>query len=112
MILDSETKAVELPEDHGDEIRLWLRLLTCTTLSAAVDYEAEYNNRARVPEHPAHFAGWVRDAVAYREKHAPRSIIYGPGARNRIDYFPGGGDSAIVVFIHGGYWQAFDGSFF
>src|ERR1700755_2802447 len=32
MILDSETKAVELPEDHGDEIRLWLRLLTCTTL--------------------------------------------------------------------------------
>ena len=32
MILDSETKAVELPEDHGSELRLWLRLLTCTTL--------------------------------------------------------------------------------
>src|ERR1700759_934884 len=32
MILDSETKAVELPEDHGTELRLWLRLLTCTTL--------------------------------------------------------------------------------
>ena len=32
MILDSETKAVELPEDHGDELRLWLRLLTCTNL--------------------------------------------------------------------------------
>src|SRR6266567_9220237 len=32
MILDSETKAVELPEDHADELRLWLRLLTCTTL--------------------------------------------------------------------------------
>jgi DNA-binding MarR family transcriptional regulator len=32
MILDSETKAVELPEDHGNELRLWLRLLTCTTL--------------------------------------------------------------------------------
>ena len=32
MILDSETKAVELPEDHGDELRLWLRLLTCSTL--------------------------------------------------------------------------------
>jgi len=27
MILDSETKAVELPEDHGNELRLWLRLL-------------------------------------------------------------------------------------
>ena len=32
MILDSETKAVELPDDHGDELRLWLRLLTCTSL--------------------------------------------------------------------------------
>src|ERR1700684_1544985 len=33
MILDSETKAVELPGDHGSELRLWLRLLTCTTLT-------------------------------------------------------------------------------
>ncbi len=32
MILDSETKATEHSEDHGDELRLWLRLLTCTTL--------------------------------------------------------------------------------
>src|ERR1700759_5366263 len=31
-MLDSETKAVELPDDHADELRLWLRLLTCTTL--------------------------------------------------------------------------------
>ena len=31
-ILDSETKAVETPEDHGDELRLWLRLLTCANL--------------------------------------------------------------------------------
>ena len=28
---DSETKAVETPEDHAEELRLWLRLLTCTT---------------------------------------------------------------------------------
>jgi len=30
--LDSETKALESPEDHKDELRLWLRLLTCTNL--------------------------------------------------------------------------------
>jgi DNA-binding MarR family transcriptional regulator len=42
MILDSETKAVELPDDHGDEIRLWLRLLTCTTL-----IEGEVRGRLR-----------------------------------------------------------------
>ncbi len=42
MILDSETKAVELPGDHGDELRLWLRLLTCTTL-----IEGEVRSRLR-----------------------------------------------------------------
>jgi DNA-binding MarR family transcriptional regulator len=42
MILDSETKAVELPEDHGNELRLWLRLLTCTNL-----IEGEVRGRLR-----------------------------------------------------------------
>lgn len=42
MILDSETKAAELPEDHGEELRLWLRLLTCTTL-----IEGEVRRRLR-----------------------------------------------------------------
>lgn len=42
MILDSETKAVEMPEDHGDELRLWLRLLTCSTL-----IEGEVRRRLR-----------------------------------------------------------------
>ena len=30
--LDSETKVLEAPHEHKDELRLWLRLLTCTTL--------------------------------------------------------------------------------
>jgi len=81
-------------------------------LNATVDYEVEYNNRARVPEHPSLFAGWAKDAAAYRERHAPRSISYGPGARNMIDFFPGDDDGPIVVFIHGGYWQSLDGSSF
>ena len=81
-------------------------------MNADVDYEVEYNNRARVPENPSIIAGWAKDAAAYRERHAPRSIPYGPGARNRIDLFPGDHHGPIVVFIHGGYWQALDGSFF
>jgi DNA-binding MarR family transcriptional regulator len=32
MLLDAETKAFERPSDHETELRLWLRLLTCTTL--------------------------------------------------------------------------------
>ena len=42
MTFDSETKAVESPEHHGDELRLWLRLLTCTTL-----IEGEIRSRLR-----------------------------------------------------------------
>src|SRR6202044_2064438 len=81
---------------------------------SAVDYEVEYNNRARVPENPALMAGWSRDAEAYREAYQGRwhAISYGPGARPTIDFFSGDGLGPIVVFIHGGYWQALDGSSF
>ena len=41
---------------------------------AGIDYEAEYNNRARVPENPALIAGWASDAAAWREEHPPRKI--------------------------------------
>lgn len=79
-------------------------------VSSEIDYEVEYNNRARVPENPELMAGWMRDAAAYRAEHAPRMLAYGPGPRNTIDLFESRGDGPIVVFIHGGYWQALDGS--
>ncbi|HMM62507.1 MAG: MarR family transcriptional regulator [Mesorhizobium sp.] len=40
--LDGETKVAEAPADHDDETRLWLRLLTCTTL-----VESEIRRRLR-----------------------------------------------------------------
>jgi DNA-binding MarR family transcriptional regulator len=40
--LDAETKAREMPEHHREELRLWLRLLTCTTL-----IEGEIRRRLR-----------------------------------------------------------------
>jgi len=81
-------------------------------LSDPVDYEVEYNNRARVPENPALISGWARDAAAYRAQRAPQTMSYGPGARHTIDLFAGNGNGPVVVFMHGGYWQALDGSFF
>src|ERR1700709_2427103 len=83
-------------------------------MTAEIDYEVEYNNRARVPDHPALIAGWARDAKAWRESRANlfHTISYGPGVRNTIDVFPSRNEGAMVVFIHGGYWQALDGSFF
>src|SRR3954464_13805794 len=40
--LDAETKAHERPDDHREELRLWLRLLTCTTM-----IEGEIRRRLR-----------------------------------------------------------------
>jgi arylformamidase len=31
-----------------------------------VDYEVEYDNRSRVPEHPEIFARWISEGAAYR----------------------------------------------
>ncbi|UVF21101.1 alpha/beta hydrolase [Microvirga terrae] len=77
-----------------------------------LDLEAEYNNRARVPEHPVHIAGWQRDSAAYRDSaHCELDLAYGPGARHRLDFFhPPGGEAGgpVVLYIHGGYWQALD----
>jgi DNA-binding MarR family transcriptional regulator len=42
--LDAETKVAERPHDHKTELRLWLRLLTCTTL-------IENQVRRRLREH-------------------------------------------------------------
>ncbi len=81
---------------------------------SVTDYEAEYNNRARVPDHPAHIAGWIADASDYREHTPPTPIPYGPGERAVLDLFtpsdPRG--EATLVFIHGGYWQAMERSYF
>ena len=65
----------------------------------AIDWEVEYNNRARVPEHPEIFARWQRDAAAYRaetgkEGRAEIGLKYGPSPRQTIDLFkPRGGDT-------------------
>lgn len=78
------------------------------------DLEAEYNNRARVPEHPEHFRRWTEAAAKFRAGHKnfePR-IFYGPGERQYIDLFwpATGRDAPVVLFIHGGYWRALDPS--
>ena len=71
-----------------------------------MDLEAEYNNRARVPEHPAIVARWFAEAEAAREIHVPRQRPYGASERGVIDLFEVGPDRPWVIFLHGGYWQA------
>lgn len=81
-----------------------------------VDFEAEYNNRARVPEHPRIIAEWQERAAALRRSHpnAELGISYGPSPRQALDIFwpDASRDAPLALFIHGGYWQALDRSCF
>ena len=82
-----------------------------------IDYEVEYNNRARVPEHPEIFARWEREAAAYRTKArgATLGLSYGPSPRRTIDLFPAANDGAktpLALFIHGGWWRSLEPSQF
>ncbi|CAN7285658.1 alpha/beta hydrolase [Brevundimonas sp. LjRoot202] len=79
---------------------------------AAIDLEAEYNNRARVPGHQAVMLRWRAAAEAARAAHTPVEIAYGPGEREVMDLFSAGDDTPVAVFLHGGYWQALDRSWF
>ena len=77
-----------------------------------VDYEVEYNNRARVPEHPEIFARWQREGAAYRAAahNAKLGISYGPSSRRTIDLFPAKDDdkAPLAMFIHGGWWRSLE----
>lgn len=79
---------------------------------AALDLEAEYNNRKRVPQHAEIQARWAAASDAYRKTaKADLDQSYGSGARNRYDMFhpaSGGSGAPLVVYIHGGYWQRGD----
>lgn len=82
----------------------------------AIDLEAEYNLRAQVPEHPAIFERWQRDAAAFRAGHpnAELDLPYGGGERTKVDIFwpSTARDAPVALFIHGGYWRALDKSMF
>ena len=74
--------------------------------ASALNPEAQYNNRALVPDHPAVMQGWRERAEAARLAYPPRQIAYGPGEREVMDLFEAAPDAPIAVFLHGGYWQA------
>jgi arylformamidase len=84
-----------------------------------IDYEVEYNNRARVPEHPQIFARWAADAAAYRERmkaeeNAELGLAYGTSERQRVDLFipDATGHTPLALFIHGGYWRSLSAASF
>jgi arylformamidase len=86
---------------------------------AEIDYEAEYNNRARVPEHAEIFLRWAREAENYRadmlkEGRAELGFSYGDTPRQTVDlFFPQVADQApLTMFVHGGWWRSLEASSF
>jgi len=76
--------------------------------------EALYNNRALVPDHMSTIDWWAqKSAETLIITDGALGVPYGDSARQFIDIFPASADTApIMVFIHGGYWQGLDPSFF
>jgi arylformamidase len=73
-------------------------------------FDAQYNNRARIPEHPAILREWDE-----RSHHARASLActldlaYGGELSERLDVFtPIAAGAPVLVYIHGGYWRALD----
>ena len=77
-----------------------------------IDYNAEYNNTARVKNAPEILARLAADATAYREHatseaRAELGCAYGSSPRQIVDIFHAArrDDAPIAMFIHGGYWR-------
>ena len=73
-------------------------------------FDAQYNNRAHIPEHLQILAEWAdRSAAARATLPARLDIAYGSDPGERLDVFPTAAARApVLVYIHGGYWRALD----
>jgi arylformamidase len=76
------------------------------------DLTSAYANAERIPEAEAFPPRWRAEAQAMRATLGARArtgISYGPGARQSFDVFlPEGTPRGLMVFVHGGYWKAFE----
>jgi arylformamidase len=76
--------------------------------------DAQYNNRARIAEHPAILQYWSDESARARERlGGTLDVAYGSDASERLDIFtptltPMRRSAPVLVYIHGGYWRALD----
>jgi arylformamidase len=77
---------------------------------SAAWFDEQYNNRARIPEHPAILKHWFDSSVLARARHVDMvEREYGKDPRERLDIFPPKWPGApVFVYLHGGYWRALD----
>ena len=75
---------------------------------AALD--AQYNNRARIPEYVDYFERWLAWSSETRAAlPGGRDLAYGDLPVETLDIFPAERhDAPILIMIHGGYWYSLD----
>ncbi len=79
-----------------------------------VDWDDAYANSANIGGGDRWPAAWTEPARIFHDARsaaglAKLDIPYGDGPRNRFDLFlPDAAPKGLVVYIHGGYWKAFD----
>ena len=73
-------------------------------------FDAQYNNRARVPEALALLARWAEASVLARSRMTcALDEAYGDEPGETLDVFPArAAGSPVLVFVHGGYWRSLD----
>jgi acetyl esterase/lipase len=81
-------------------------------MTQLIDWDAAFENGAHIPGGAAYPAQWQARAAAYRASAQARlDLPYGQALRERFDLFlPEGDPKGLAVFVHGGYWKAFDKS--
>ena len=81
-----------------------------------VDWDDAYANTIHIADGAAYPQRRTARAAAFREElasvgKARLDLAYGSAPRNRLDlFYPAGPHKGLVVFIHGGFWRAFDKS--
>lgn len=80
------------------------------------DWDDAYANGAFIDGAADYPPKWAAAAAEFRatmsaDDRAELDVAYGPGERQRFDLFrPRGHARGLAVFVHGGYWRAFDKS--
>ncbi|HET6157678.1 MAG TPA: alpha/beta hydrolase [Dongiaceae bacterium] len=79
-------------------------------------WDDAYSNGAYIPGGDTYIAKWESEAAHFRQamaRHGRAQLDqpYGPLPRERFDLFmPEAQPKGLFVFVHGGYWMAFDKS--
>lgn len=82
----------------------------------STDWDDAYANGAYIAGAADYPPRWAAQAEAFRSAmrtagRAELDLAYGPGARQVLDLFmPEQAPRGLAVFVHGGYWRAFDKS--